>query len=220
MNIKKSIADFQNLLEKQSCKLVAVSKKKSEKDILEAYDAGQRIFGENRAQELEQKYHQLPKDIQWHMIGHLQTNKVKYIASFVSMIESVDSLKLCKEINKQAQKCERNIDILLQIHIGKEESKFGFSPDELMSLIQANAFSEFQNISVRGVMGMATLTDDESIIRNEFKNLRKYFQDIASLGVFPEFTEISMGMTSDYKIAIEEGSTMIRVGSAIFGARE
>jgi len=220
MNINKNIAYFQNLTKTKHCKLIAVSKMKSEQDIMHAYDAGQRIFGENRAQELASKYEKLPKDIQWHMIGHLQTNKVKIIAPFVSMIESVDSIKLCREINKEAMKVNQVIPILLQVHIAMEETKFGFNSEELLEAIGDNTIKQFENVELKGLMAMATLTDDNETIRKEFRFLKNLFDKVASLQVFPKFTEISMGMTSDYEIALEEGSTMIRIGSAIFGERK
>jgi len=201
--------------------LVAVSKTKPNEDIMEAYEGGYRIFGENKPQELTRKYNELPKDIEWHMIGHLQSNKVKYIASFVSLIHAVDSIKLLKEINKQAQKNNRIIDCLFQFHIADEQTKFGFSLPEAEEVINSETFKGFENIRITGVMGMATFTDNEDQIKKEFQNLKfifdqlktKHFQDIN------EFKEISMGMSGDYRLAIEEGSTMVRVGSTIFGAR-
>jgi len=185
-----------------------------------AYEAGQRIFGENRVQELSEKHERLPEDIQWHMIGHLQRNKVKVIAPFVALIHSVDSIKLAEEINQQAEKCHRIIPVLLQVHIAKEESKFGFSPQELTDLVSHDAFSGYSSISIKGLMGMATLTENLEQIRNEFKTLRTLFNTIRERGIFGNnFNEVSMGMTNDYQIAMEEGSTLIRIGSAIFGAR-
>lgn len=212
-NIKKEIGD--------PVKLVAVSKTKPASDIEIAYNGGQRIFGENKVQELVEKYELLPKDIDWHLIGHLQRNKVKYIAPFVSLIHAVDSKRLLKEINKQAKKCDRNIDVLLQFHIAQEESKFGFSFEEAKELLEDSEFVEMQNVNIVGIMGMATNTEDKEKVADEFRTLHNYFQIIKShyFKFNPNFKEISMGMSGDYKIAIEEGSTMIRVGSTIFGAR-
>ncbi len=200
---------------------VAVSKTKPVEDLQVAYNAGQRVFGENKVQEMTAKYEVLPKDIQWHLIGHLQTNKVKYIAPYVSMIHSVDSEKLLREINKEAKKNNRIIPCLLQFHIAKEETKFGFSFDEAKELIESEAFLNFQNLQIVGIMGMASFTEDENQIRSEFQTLHDYFQIIKShyFKFNPDFKEISMGMSGDYKIAIEHGSTMIRVGSTIFGHR-
>ncbi|PWL29571.1 MAG: YggS family pyridoxal phosphate-dependent enzyme [Fluviicola sp. XM-24bin1] len=201
--------------------LVAVSKTKPVASIQEAYNQGQRVFGENRVQELAEKYEQLPQDIEWHLIGHLQTNKVKYIASFVSMIHAVDSMKLLKEINKQAAKHDRVIDCLLQFHIAEEDTKFGMNFNEVKDLLESDEFIELRNINIAGLMGMATFTDNTEQIREEFRNLENYFQIIKShyFKFNDGFQHISMGMSGDYPIAIEEGSTMVRVGSAIFGAR-
>jgi len=201
--------------------LVAVSKTKPNEDLLEAYNAGQRIFGENKVQELVGKYEALPKDIQWHMIGHLQSNKVKYIAPFVSLIHGVDTVKLLKTINKEGAKNKRKIPCLLQLHIAEESTKFGFSEEELMIILSDNFINELEYIEIRGIMGMATFTDDEAHVRKEFSHLKRIFQNLKS-GIFKTtdcFKEISMGMSGDYQIAIEEGSTMVRVGSSIFGAR-
>ncbi|MFI5142315.1 MAG: YggS family pyridoxal phosphate-dependent enzyme [Bacteroidia bacterium] len=198
--------------------LIAVSKTKPVELIKEAYEAGQRDFGENYIQELEDKHKQLPTDICWHAIGHLQSNKVKHIAPFVHLIHAVDSLKLLQEINKQAQKNNRVIDCLLQIYIAQEETKFGFSFDECETLFQPNELKQLQNIRVVGFMGMATNTDNEVQIRNEFRSLKEFFEKIKIQ--HPTLNIISMGMSSDYKIAIEEGSTMIRIGSSIFGERD
>lgn len=220
MNINKNIAYFQNLTHNTDCKLVAVSKTKSDSEILEAYSAGQRVFGENRVQEVEEKYHRLPKDIQWHMIGHLQRNKVKLIAPFIAMIHSVDSIKLAEEINKQAEKSKRIIPVLLQVHIAREQTKFGFSPEELLTLVNSGAFDGLTSISICGLMGMATFTDNKTQIREEFKRLKELFDSVKNTNPLGNhFKEISMGMTNDYEIAMEEGSTLIRVGSAIFGER-
>lgn len=201
--------------------LVAVSKTKPNEMIQEAYDAGQRIFGENRAQQLAEKAEALPKDIEWHMIGHLQRNKVKYIAPYVSMIHSIDSPRLLKEVNKQAEKCDRVIDVLLQFHIATEESKFGFSMEEVVDLLEDESFPAMENINIRGIMGMATFTENKEKVEEEFQALNNYFLVIQSrfFKFNEQFNIVSMGMTNDYKIAIEEGSNMIRIGSAIFGAR-
>jgi pyridoxal phosphate enzyme (YggS family) len=201
--------------------LIAVSKTKPASAIEEAYAAGQRHYGENKVQELVEKAEQLPKDIHWHLIGHLQTNKVKYIAPFVALIHSVDSLKLLLEINRQAAKNNRVIPVLLQFHIAQEETKFGFSLEEVLELLNSDEFKNLGNIRIDGVMGMASFTDDEAQIRKEFKLLKTYFDELKST-FFSEknyFSICSMGMSGDYKIAIEEGSTMIRVGSSIFGSR-
>ena len=201
--------------------LVAVSKTKPISAIEEAYASGQRHYGENKVQELVEKAEQLPKDIHWHLIGHLQSNKVKYIAPFVALIHSVDSLKLLLEINRQAAKNNRVIPVLLQFHIAQEETKFGFSFDEILELLNSDEFKNASNIRIDGVMGMASFTDDEALIRKEFKLLKTYFDELKST-FFSEknhFSICSMGMSGDYKIAIEEGSTMIRVGSSIFGSR-
>lgn len=202
-------------------KLVAISKTKPVEALMEVYNTGQRIFGENKVQELTSKYEQLPKDIEWHMVGHLQTNKIKYIAPFVSMIHSVDSLNLLKEIDKQGKKHDRVIKCLLQVYIASEETKFGLSEEELDQLIDAKELQELTHIYVSGLMGMATFTDDNDQIRKEFRHLKQIFNKLKD-GKFknnPEFKEISMGMSSDYLIAIEEGSTMVRIGSNIFGER-
>ena len=202
-------------------RLVAVSKFHPVEMIEEAYHAGQRIFGENHVQEMTQKHEVLPKDIEWHFIGHLQTNKVKYIAPFVSLIHSVDSFKLLKEINKQAEKSQRVISCLLQIHIAQEETKFGFSFDECRSMLQEEEWKTLTHVQLCGVMGMATFTDDVQEVRNEFRSLKKFFDEIKEnyFSHIDAFREISMGMTDDYPIAIEEGSTLIRIGTKIFGER-
>lgn len=202
--------------------LVAVSKTKPKEDIQAAYDAGQRVFGENKAREMEGKAEALPDDIQWHMIGHLQSNKVKYIAPFVSLIHSVDKLKLLKEINKRAKQNERVIDVLLQIHIAKEESKFGMDEEEVRELLQSDTYKQFENIRVVGLMGMATLTDHHDRIKTEFSYLNDLFQQIKDdyFSDKESFKVLSMGMSGDYKIALSCGSTMVRIGSAIFGERE
>lgn len=201
--------------------LVAVSKTKPSSDIQIAYNEGQRVFGENKVQELAEKYEVLPKDIEWHLIGHLQTNKVKYIAPFVSLIHAVDSLKLLAEINKQALKNNRTISCLLQFHIANEDSKFGLNLEEAQQILSSDDFVRMQNISIVGVMGMATFTENTEQIRDEFRTLENYFHVLKShfFKYNGDFKEISMGMSGDYKLAIEEGSTMIRVGSSIFGGR-
>lgn len=201
--------------------LIAVSKTKPVADLQEAYDAGQRIFGENKALEMRDKYQELPKDIQWHFIGHLQTNKIKYIAPFVTLIHAIDSLPLLEAVNKEAVKNNRIIDCLLQFHIAQEETKFGLDIEEAKSLLESESFKNLKNINICGVMGMATFTDDVVQVRNEFKNLKNIFETLKEnyFRANDSFKEISMGMSDDYPIAIEEGATMVRVGSKIFGAR-
>lgn len=202
-------------------KLIAVSKTKPASNIEAAYTHGQRAFGENKVQELTDKAEDLPKDIEWHMIGHLQRNKVKYIVPFVHLIHGVDSPRLLKEINKQGRKIERVIPVLLQMHIAEEESKFGLDKNELNELLSSEAFKEMNFVEVKGLMGMATFTEDEDKIRREFKSLKHIFEEVKAKYNDEKLnmTELSMGMSGDYKIAIEEGSTMVRVGSAIFGER-
>jgi pyridoxal phosphate enzyme (YggS family) len=197
--------------------LVAVSKTKSISEIREAYDAGHTIFGENKIQEMVQKWENMPKDIQWHMIGHVQRNKVKYMAEFVSLIHGVDSIRLLGEIDKRAKQNNRVIHCLLQIHIAEETTKFGLNADELNELIHSEAFREMKNIAVVGLMGMATFTDDTNQIKREFRFLKTLFDSTKK--TIPNISILSMGMSSDYEIAIEEGSTMVRIGSSIFGAR-
>jgi pyridoxal phosphate enzyme (YggS family) len=201
--------------------LIAVSKTHSAKEILEAYDAGQRHFGENKVQEVAGKRTELPSDITWHFIGHLQTNKVKYLAPFVGMIHSIDSLKLLNEVNREANKNNRVIDCLLQFHIATEETKFGLSLEEGIQLLSAPSVRELPGIKLRGVMGMATYTDDTDLVRREFRLLRGYFEELKSRFFMEDegFSEISMGMSGDYLLAAQEGSTMVRVGTAIFGER-
>lgn len=203
-------------------KLIAISKTKSKEEILKVYDTGFRAFGENKVQELVAKWKDLPKDIEWHMVGHLQTNKVKYIAPFVSKIHSVDSLRLLRMINKEGKKNMRVIPCLFQMHIAREESKFGLSMEELIELLSSEDFRNLGNIRMDGVMGMATLINDEKTIIREFKHLKQIFNQIKQkyFDSSPGFIDISMGMSHDYKIALEEGSTMVRIGSAIFGARK
>jgi pyridoxal phosphate enzyme (YggS family) len=213
-NIIKDLANY-------NTNLVAVSKTKPQSAILKLYEEGQRDFGENRVQELVDKQEALPKDIKWHMIGHLQSNKVKYIAPFIHLIHSVDSPKILKEINKQAAKNDRIIDCLLQFHIAEEDTKYGFDSDEALAFLKSPAFQSLQNIRIVGVMGMATFTKDENQVRNEFRSLKAIF-DLLKKTCFEQvnsFKEISMGMSGDYTIAMEEGSTMVRIGSLLFGAR-
>jgi len=201
--------------------LVAVSKTKPIEDILSIYQCGQRIFGENKVQELSNKYELLPKDIEWHLIGHLQSNKVKYVAPFVALIHAVDSLKLLQEINKQAQKNNRVINCLLQIYIAKEESKFGLDFDEAISILHSPEFVALEHINIAGLMGMATNTDDQLIVKNEFNQLEKFYQELKKDNTLTHcnFTILSMGMSNDYPLAIECGSNMVRIGSSIFGNR-
>ncbi|MCI5080308.1 MAG: YggS family pyridoxal phosphate-dependent enzyme [Saprospiraceae bacterium] len=215
------VEDIKSQLQKNNTKLVAVSKTKPNEAILSLYENGQLDFGENRVQELVDKYESLPKDIRWHMIGHLQTNKVKYIAPFIHLIHSVDSEKVLKEINKQAKKEERVIDCLLQFHIAEEESKYGFDLDQAMTFLKSAVFQELEHVRIVGVMGMATFTEDEEQVKMEFRALREIFELIKK-AIFEQadyFKEISMGMSGDYQIAMEEGSTMVRIGSLLFGAR-
>lgn len=201
--------------------LIAVSKTQPKEKIMDLYRLGQRDFGENRVQELLEKQAELPSDIEWHLIGHLQTNKVKYIAPFVSLIHSVDSVKLAQEINKQAQKINRVIPVLLQVYIAQEETKFGFSPDELLEALEQGVFESLKNISIHGLMGMATNTENKEQVSKEFSSLKKLFELIKSkqYQYLINFNILSMGMSGDYEIALKEGSNMIRVGSLIFGER-
>lgn len=219
MSIKDNLQRIKSSLPEQVT-LVAVSKTKSVSEIMEAYDAGQRIFGENKIQEMVDKESQMPKDIEWHMIGHVQRNKVKYMAEFVSLIHGVDNFKLLKEIDKQAKKHDRTINCLLQIKIADEDSKFGMTYKEAQEILQSDAFSALHNIAIVGVMGMATFTEDEHQIENEFRKLKSIFEDLKTLE--PKnyhLKTISMGMSGDYQTAIACGSTMVRVGSRIFGER-
>ena len=205
----------------QNVKLVAVSKTKPVETILQLYNAGHKIFGENKVQELVAKYEQLPKDIEWHMIGHLQTNKVKYIVPFIAMIHSVDSLKLIQEINKRAAKVNRVIDCLVQIHIAQEETKFGMTYEQAEELFASGELKKYPYVNIRGLMGMATNTDDMEQVRKEFRGLKQFFDRVRKQYFYdkPDFNELSMGMSHDYKIAVEEGSTIVRIGSLIFGPR-
>ncbi|MCQ0110822.1 hypothetical protein SAMN04487906_0972 [Zhouia amylolytica] len=216
MSISENIFQLKSKLPKDIT-LVAVSKTKPNRDILEAYNTGHRVFGENKIQEMTQKWEELPKDIQWHMIGHVQRNKVKYMAEYVHLIHGVDSLKLLKEIEKQAKKHNRIIDCLLQIHIAKEDTKFGLDENELNSLLTSNEYLSMTNVKIVGLMGMATFTNNKEQVRKEFSYLKEIFETQKSR--LPGLEILSMGMSGDYEIAIEEGSTMVRIGSNIFGER-
>ena len=220
MSIKHHIAALKKELP-ANCQLIAVSKTQPADRIREAYDAGQRVFGENKVQELVPKYEALPKDIEWHMIGHLQSNKVKYIAPFVHLIHGIDSARLLEEVNKQGYKIQRVVNCLLQVHIAQEETKFGFSEKEIMDLLASSQLLQWKNVRVTGLMGMATFTENKQQVRNEFRALKTLFEKLKTHALPHNFfmDELSMGMSGDYKIAIEEGSTMIRVGTAIFGER-
>ncbi|MBP6660716.1 MAG: YggS family pyridoxal phosphate-dependent enzyme [Chitinophagales bacterium] len=217
-----ALQDIIKLAKLKNSKLVAISKTKPVELILEAYNHGQKVFGENKVQDLVAKYEALPKDIEWHMVGTLQTNKVKYIAPFIHLIHSVDSLKLAIEINKQALKNNRVIDVLLEIYIAAETSKSGFSEEELIDHLDIKAFDALKNIRIVGLMGMATNTKSQILIKNEFTGLKRFFDELKSTYFKnnTEFNELSMGMSSDYQIALECGATIIRVGSAIFGERD
>jgi pyridoxal phosphate enzyme (YggS family) len=219
MDIKSNIKAINQTLS-VGCKLIAVSKTQPVEKIQEAYQTGQRIFGENKAQEVQAKYEALPKDIEWHMIGHLQSNKVKYIAPFVSLIHSVDSVKLLEEINRQGQKSNRVIPCLLQIYIADEDTKFGFSQEEVIELLN-NYPPSFTHVHILGLMGMASFTNDQRQIRAEFRSLKVLFDDIRIMPLPPqvEMKELSMGMSGDYRIGMEEGSTLVRIGTGIFGER-
>ncbi len=216
MSIEQNLKNIRISLP-ESVTLVAVSKTKPNTDLQEAYEAGQRIFGENKVQEMVQKWETLPTDIQWHMIGHLQRNKVKYMAEFVSLIHGVDSFRLLKEIDKQAKKHDRVIDCLLQMHIAEEATKFGLNEDELFDIIQSEEFSALENINIVGLMGMSTFTEDQTQIRREFKQLKSIYTSLQER--IEDLNVLSMGMSGDYQIAIEEGSNMVRIGSSIFGER-
>lgn len=215
----------QNLLQIKSqipndVTLVAVSKTKPVEDLMEAYNAGQRIFGENKIQEMTEKWQQMPKDIEWHMIGHVQSNKVKYMVPYVKLIHGVDSLKLLKEINRQAARWRKNINCLLQIHIAEEETKFGLDENELIELLNSDEFKEMSNIKVIGLMGMATFTENQEQIKKEFNYLKSLFDKYKKLSTENcQLTTLSMGMSGDYQLAIDCGSTMVRIGSSIFGGR-
>lgn len=221
MSIADNIKSLNNETKPKKVTLIAVSKTKPVEEVQEAYDAGQRLFGENMVQELVEKHDKLPKDIQWHLIGHLQSNKVKYIAPFISMIQSVDSLKLLQEINKHAEKNNRIIDCLLQMYIADEETKFGLGFDEAIELLRSEEFSALKHICIRGLMSIATNTENEKQIKEEYYELKTFFDGIKQsfFRKVETFNVLSMGMSSDYKLAIEQGSNMIRVGSTIFGQR-
>jgi len=216
MSVKDNLTNIKSELP-EGVTLVAVSKTKPNKDIMEAYEAGQRVFGENKVQEMVQKWEDLPKDIEWHMIGHVQRNKVKYMAEFVSLIHGVDSPRLLKEIDKQAKKHDRVIPCLLQIHIAEEDTKFGLDKAELHELIDSEEFKALEHIKIVGLMGMATFTDDMNQVRREFAQLKSMYDDLKTK--LTDINILSMGMSGDYTVAIEEGSTMVRIGSSIFGAR-
>ena len=217
MSIKNNLLEIKASLP-ENVTLVAVSKTKPVSDLLEAYEAGQRIFGENKIQEMSDKFEQMPKDIEWHMIGHVQTNKVKFMTPFVSLIHGVDSLKLLEEINKQALKNDRIIDCLLQIHIAEEDTKFGLDEDELNEILKLVQNDKFENIKIKGLMGMATFTENQDQIKKEFLHLKAIFEKCSILN--SNFSLLSMGMSGDYQLAIECGSTMVRIGSSIFGGRK
>lgn len=216
MLVKQNLIEFKKNLPKEVT-LVAVSKTKPISDIMEAYEAGQRVFGENKIQEMVNKYDELPKDIQWHMIGHLQSNKVKYMAHFVDLIHGVDKFKTLKEINKQAQKHNRVINCLLQAKIAKEETKFGMSFKEIEEILQSEALAELKNVKITGLMGMASFSSNDKEVSDEFKSLKTFFDKLNNAGY--ELSVLSMGMSGDYQLAIDHGSNMIRIGSAIFGSR-
>jgi pyridoxal phosphate enzyme (YggS family) len=219
MSIAQNLLKIKSTLP-ENVTLVAVSKTKPIPDLMEAYDAGQRIFGENKIQEMAEKWEAMPKDIEWHMIGHVQTNKVKFMAQFVSLIHGVDSLKLLEEINKQAKKNNRIIDCLLQIYIAEEETKFGLDEEELNEILASTRFQEMKNIRIVGLMGMATFTDNQEQIKKEFTHLKAIFDKLQPLNTENcQLGTISMGMSGDYQLAIECGSTMVRIGSSIFGGR-
>lgn len=222
MSIAENFRSFEAQLANTPARLVAVSKTQPVEVLREAYDAGCRRFGENKVQELVAKHDALPSDIEWHLIGHLQTNKVKYVAPFVALIHSVDSLKLLLEIDKQAAKHDRVQDCLLQLHIAQEETKFGFSYDEAEDLLRSGELTALTNVRLSGLMGLASNTDDEARVRGEFRGLKQFFDRMQRevLGSNVAFHELSMGMSGDYGLAIEEGSTLVRVGSALFGARK
>ena len=219
MSIKNNLLEIKSQLP-ENVTLVAVSKTKPVSDLMEAYNAGQRIFGENKIQEMTEKWETMPKDIQWHMIGHVQTNKVKFMAEYIALIHGVDSLKLLQEIDKQAKKHNRVIDCLLQMYIADEETKFGLDEKELAEILNSTEFKALQNIKIVGLMGMATFTENQNQIKKEFQNLKTIFDKINKLSIVNyQLSIISMGMSGDYQLAIECGSTMIRIGSSIFGGR-
>jgi len=221
MDIKANLEQIKKSFPNPTCQLIAVSKTKPLADLQTAYAAGIRDFGENKVQEIQAKQPEMPADTRWHMIGHLQSNKIKYIAPFVHLIHGVDSFKLLLEIDKQGKKINRPIPVLLQIHIATEESKFGFDPSELEEMLNSIEFTNLTHVQVKGLMGMATFTEDQNQIRAEFRGLKQLFDEVKkkSLPHFVDFKELSMGMSGDYQIAQEEGSTLVRIGSAIFGSR-
>lgn len=219
MSIKANLLQIRSQIP-DNVMLVAVSKTKPIADLREAYDAGQRIFGENKIQEMSEKWETMPKDIDWHMIGHVQTNKVKFMAEYVKLIHGVDSLKLLEEIDKQAKKYNRTIDCLLQMHIAEEETKFGLNEQELNEILNSETFKNLKNIKIVGLMGMATFTDNQLQIKKEFINLKNIFETHKKLHIVNcKLQTLSMGMSGDYQLAIECGSTMVRIGSSIFGTR-
>jgi PLP dependent protein len=221
MDIQANLESVKRSFVNPDCELIAVSKTKPIEDLHEAYAAGIRDFGENKVQEIQAKQPEMPADTRWHMIGHLQSNKIKYIAPFVYLIHGVDSFKLLKEIDKQGKKIDRVIPVLLQVHIAMEESKFGFDRAELEEMLASAEFTSLTHVKIQGLMGMATFTENQDLIRSEFRGLKQLFEELKSraLPAFMEMNELSMGMSGDYQIAQEEGSTMVRIGSAIFGAR-
>lgn len=216
MSISENIKKYKTELP-EDVTLVAISKTKPTEDLIEAYEAGQRHFGENKIQEMTDKWEELPKDIKWHMVGHVQRNKVKYMAPYVSLIHAVDSLKLLKEINKEADKNDRSIDCLLQIKIAEEDSKYGISAEEAKEILDSEKFKSLDRVKVKGLMGMATFTDDETQVKKEFEHLKSVFNDFKE--TYSNMNILSMGMSGDYKIALDCGSNMVRIGSDIFGER-
>ena len=216
MSISENIKKYQTVLPEQTT-LVAVSKTKPVSSLMQAYDAGQRVFGENKIQEMASKWEEMPKDIEWHMIGHVQTNKVKYMAPFVSLIHTVDSIKLLREINKQAAKHDRVIECLLQIKIAKEESKFGMDEVDALELLASEIATTLPHVAIVGLMGMATFTEDKTQVESEFNKLSVIYKDVKTK--YPKLTVLSMGMSDDFTLALEHGSNMARIGSSIFGAR-
>lgn len=219
MSVEKRLKEIKDSLPNH-VQLVVVSKTHSSSTIMQAYNTGQRAFGENRVQEMMEKVNQLPDDVEWHMIGSLQSNKVKYIAPYIHLIHSVDSLKLLRTINREAEKNDRVISVLLQVHIAQEESKFGLTDEQLYQLVEEINNQPFNHVKVTGLMGMSTFTSDKEVVRNEFKHLKNLFETVKTkLNDASAFTELSMGMTSDYQLAIDQGSTIVRIGSAIFGER-
>jgi len=221
MDIKANLEQVKKSFQNPNCKLVAVSKTKPLSDLQAAYAAGIREFGENKVQEIQAKQPEMPADTRWHMIGHLQSNKIKYIAPFIHLIHGVDSFKLLVEIDKQGKKIDRPIPVLLQIHIATEESKFGFDRDELEAMLSSPEFANLTHVQIQGLMGMASFTENQEQIRTEFRGLKQLYEDLKkrALPSFVNLQELSMGMSGDYQIAQKEGSTMVRIGSSIFGAR-